>query len=155
MQNIQEPNRETLTDYCYLPNVKRGYQNIYVGDVTLKEICDALQKSESLEPVSFYSHIISLHKSKVPGGSTTDILNNLSKTFGQLEIQYKTKQAPCEWLYHLYDSIIALALYYIISTKNSSDESLKEVFNIIVSSWEKSRDSMPVVESSSYHSMPG
>lgn len=138
-------NTKQLRNCKSLPLVKLDSSNIYVGDVTINEICDALQKSDSLEPFSFYPHIIALHRSKIPDGSAQDILNNLTLTLGQLDLKIKINKISCRWLYYLYDSIIALALYNIVSTKNSRDVTLSELLDIIVSSWEKSKNALPNV----------
>jgi hypothetical protein len=120
------------------------YTDIRTGDVTIGEILNALEKATEPHATSFYPHIIDLHRSKCSSCTTNDLLNNLAKTQGQLEVLYKSNQVPCKWIYHLYNTMIALALRATVTKSPDHSKEASDLLKIITESWEQCLDSMPL-----------
>ena len=85
--------------------------SIQVGSVTITEILKQLEAcNDNLEAPVIYGKIINLHKQKLGNQTYTAILNDLSETRALLVMANQQQEIPCEWIYHLYDAVIAMAV---------------------------------------------
>jgi len=85
--------------------------SIPVGSVIIAEILKELEAcKDNLEAPVIYGKIINLHKQKLGTQTYTAILNDLSETRALLEMANQQHEIPCEWIYHLYDAVIAMGV---------------------------------------------
>ena len=128
--------------------------SIQVGSVTVTEILKQLEacKDNLVAPV-IYGKIINLHKQKLGNQTYTVILNDLCETRELLEVANQQHEIPCEWIYHLYDVVIAMAVIVACLKEKNLSPKLDSVPNIETKERDELLTNVKVVLSESWNKM--
>ena len=128
--------------------------SIQVGSVSITEILkELLDCNDDLVAPVIYGKIINLHKQKLGNQNYIDILNDLCETRALLVMSKHQHEIHCEWIYHLYDTVISMAVIAGCLKNKSLPPKLDSIPNIEPKESEEILTEVKVVLSESWNKM--
>ena len=109
-------------------------------NISMMDLINALDQSSLGDPIAMYKNIIELHKTKSKASTAVQFMNELVITGNAIKVIWLTTKSPCEWLYHLYNMVVAITVYKLLREKDQDTTTITKQISVF---WDGCVTSIP------------